>query len=183
MSDRNQFIESLEEYAEKAEGEQATFAERMLGLARTEPRATHRDCFPAHLTASALITDDARERVLLCHHRKLNKWLQLGGHADGSWNVAQAAFREAEEESGLTDLKWDFGAKPADLDIHLIPARGAEPEHWHFDVRYLLVAPRPESIQVSAESLSLRWVDKTQAYELAREPALHRMFDLLWKMP
>lgn len=179
--DRQKLIATLEHYRKRSDEHQKHFADQLIDLARTESRASFRDCFPAHLTASALITDGDGERVLLCHHRKLNKWLQLGGHADGSWDIAGAALREAQEESGLTDLRWRISKDPVDLDIHLIPARKDEPEHWHYDIRFLLVAPCPESIQVSSESLSLRWVGKNEAYELAQEPALHRMFDLLWR--
>jgi len=179
MSERDSFLKILEAYRDGAAPEQRKFAEKMLERGREEPRATYRDCFPAHLTASALIADSTRSRVLLCHHRKLDKWLQLGGHADGSWDLAAAALREAGEESGLTDLKATTET-PVDLDIHLIPARKDEPEHWHYDVRYVFIAPHPEKIQVSPESLSLKWVGPNEAYALAREPALHRMFDLVW---
>lgn len=178
---RQKLIEMLETYRGRAEYSQRQVADQLIELARTETRAAYRDCFPAHLTASALLTDSDRERVLLCHHRKLDKWLQLGGHADGSWDLADTAMREAQEESGLHDLRWLDGQEPADLDIHLIPSRGEEPEHWHYDVRFVLVATCPEAIQVSPESFSLRWVGRAEAYELAQEPALRRMFDLLWK--
>jgi hypothetical protein len=48
----------------------------------------HADCLlrsqlSGHLTGSAWVVDTARTRTLLTHHRKLDLWLQLGGHADG----------------------------------------------------------------------------------------------------
>lgn len=96
------------------------------------------------------------ERVLLTHHRKLGRWLQLGGHADGDRDLARVALREAEEESGLADLQ----VEPAifDLDRHWIPARGNEPGHWHYDVRYVVRATGSECFAVSDESLALAWM-------------------------
>ena len=95
------------------------------------------------------------ERVLLTHHRKLNAWLQLGGHADGDADLSRVALREAEEESGLTDLI----VEPAifDIDRHRIPARPHEPEHWHYDVRYVVRATRGEDFVVGDESHDLAW--------------------------
>lgn len=81
--------------------------------------------------------------------------MQLGGHADGDDDLARVALREAEEESGLVDLQ----VEPAifDLDRHWIPARGDEPGHWHYDVRYVVRAAGSEHFAVSEESLALAW--------------------------
>jgi 8-oxo-dGTP pyrophosphatase MutT (NUDIX family) len=40
-------------------------------------------------------------RVLLVHHRRLGKWLPLGGHIELDEDPETAALREAKEESGL----------------------------------------------------------------------------------
>jgi len=118
-----------------------------------------RERLDGHFTASAwLVRADAR-RVLLTHHRKLGRWLQLGGHADGERDLVAVALREAEEESGLRGLT----ISPAifDLDRHWIPERGQEPGHWHYDVRYLVRAGADEAFVVSTESLALAWRDIT----------------------
>ena len=101
-----------------------------------------------------IVRADGR-RVLLTHHRKLGRWLQLGGHADGDRDLARVALREAEEESGLRGLV----VEPAifDLDRHWIPERGAEPGHWHYDVRYVVRATGGEDFIVSDESHALAW--------------------------
>ena len=70
----------------------------------------HADCcsrtqLSGHLTGSAWIVDASRTRTLLTHHRKLDKWLQLGGHADGDPDLLAVALREGREESGLTRLR------------------------------------------------------------------------------
>jgi 8-oxo-dGTP pyrophosphatase MutT (NUDIX family) len=102
-----------------------------------------RDHFvPGHFTASAFVLSPARDALLLIHHSKLHRWLQPGGHVDaGDPDVLFAAQREVEEEVGLVDLSpAEPGAGLFDADVHRIPARRAEPEHEHFDLRFAFVA-------------------------------------------
>lgn len=118
-----------------------------------------------HCTGSAWLVSADGERVLLTHHRKLDRWLQLGGHADGDGDLAAVALREAQEESGLSGLSLEGDIY--DLDRHLIPARGAEPAHWHYDVRFVIRASGNEAFVVSAESHALAW---RRIDELAGDP-------------
>jgi 8-oxo-dGTP pyrophosphatase MutT (NUDIX family) len=127
----------------------------------------HRETQAGHFTGSAWLVSADGERVLLMHHRKLQRWLQLGGHADGDANLPNVALREAEEESGLVDL--EVLPEIFDMDLHVIPARRDEPEHWHYDVRYVVVARGSEVFTVNEESLDLAWRDIAQ---LAGDPAV-----------
>ncbi|MGH8028541.1 MAG: NUDIX hydrolase [Arenimonas sp.] len=122
---------------------------------RTHPDCCERTCIPGHLTGSAWVVSADRQRTLLMHHRKLDRWLQPGGHADGDTDLARVALREAEEETGLRDLVVE--GEVFDLDRHAIPARGAEPEHWHYDVRFVVRATGSEEFVVNAESHALAW--------------------------
>lgn len=133
-----------------------------------------RSCVPGHLTGSAWIVDPTRTRTLLTHHRKLEKWLQLGGHADGDPDLHQVALREAREESGLTRLRL-VRPEVFDVDRHLIPSRGLEPEHYHYDLRFMIEADPAEPVQVSNESKELAWVDIARVPELNPEESMARM--------
>ncbi|MFN2507153.1 MAG: NUDIX hydrolase [Chthoniobacterales bacterium] len=133
-----------------------------------------RSCFPAHFTGSALVLSADRRRTLLHHHRKLDRWLQFGGHCDGDADVLAVARREAQEESGIDSLAV-LTPDPFDLDIHKIPARGEEPEHWHYDVRYILAAPPDAMFRQSAESRELRWFTPEEMGALDLDAALRRL--------
>jgi 8-oxo-dGTP pyrophosphatase MutT (NUDIX family) len=160
--DRGPLLEILADYARRFPAE-AAVAARFAAFVRAHPDCFERTCLPGHVTGSAWIVSHDRTEFLLTHHRKLGRWLQLGGHADGDPDVGRVALREATEESGIAGLVLAAigGALspivPIDLDAHAIPARGGEPEHIHYDVRYLVVSPPGARLTVSDESIALRW--------------------------
>ena len=91
------------------------------------PRCFDRGFYtPGHVTGSAFVVDAGTGRVLLHHHRRLDRWLQLGGHDEGEHDPLQTALREAREESGLTDLT-PLQTAILDIDVHEIPAGRSEP--------------------------------------------------------
>jgi 8-oxo-dGTP pyrophosphatase MutT (NUDIX family) len=144
---------ALHDYAAQWPAECEAVTQFLQLLARGDA-AFRRDCLPGHFTGSAWLVSADGARVLLTHHRKLDRWLQLGGHADGDTDSARVALREAQEESGLAGLRPEGGL--FDIDRHLIPARAAEPAHWHFDLRYVVRAD-DETFVVSDESHALAW--------------------------
>ena len=144
----------------------------------THPDCFERSCVPGHITGSAWIVSADQRTVLLTHHRKLERWLQLGGHADGDPDPRQVALREAREESGL--VRFDMlpgpeGQLPLDLDIHTIPAHGREPMHLHYDIRFLLLAGPGQELRISDESHDLRWVPWNDLAQCTTEPSIQRM--------
>jgi 8-oxo-dGTP pyrophosphatase MutT (NUDIX family) len=168
---RADLIERLNDYLRRYPDERAT-VERFVEFVRNEPRCFARDCWSGHVTGSAWVTNRAGTHVLLTHHRKLDRWLQLGGHSDGDADTLRVACREATEESGLKVEP--LGSALFDVDIHPIPARRSDPEHFHYDARYALVA-LDEQFRVSAESNALRWVAVDVIETLTSEPSMLRM--------
>jgi 8-oxo-dGTP pyrophosphatase MutT (NUDIX family) len=130
---------------------------RIIDLIDQYPNILNQNCEVGHITASALIVDLEQQRVLLHFHKSLNRWLQLGGHADYETRPADVALREAQEESGLSDLAFFPDThKPVliDVDVHTIPQKKNYPEHLHLDFRYLLTTNDAENVQVDEEESS-----------------------------
>jgi len=168
---RTRAIERLSRYLERHRDERAT-VERYLEFVRDEPRCFERNCWAGHVTGSAWVVDRGGTRVLLTHHRKLDRWLQLGGHSDGDADSLNVASREATEESGL--LMEAASIELFDVDIHLIPARGDDPSHFHFDARFAFVAV-DDAFRVSDESHALCWVKIGEIERFTTEPSMLRM--------
>ncbi|WP_306340769.1 NUDIX hydrolase [Streptomyces sp. AS13] len=147
-------VRVLEEYApEGADGDQAELRRVYLDHLAGHPDGMWKACGAGHVTASALVIDPSREKVLLTLHRKLRMWLQMGGHCEpGDTSLETAALREAMEESGVTGLALLPGG-PVRLDRHAIPS----PCNWHLDVQYAALAPAGAAERISEESLELRW--------------------------
>lgn len=148
--------QALEDYARAHLEHEGTAREFLTLLDEGGVDPFTRERLQGHFTGSAWLVSADGQRALLTHHRKLQRWLQLGGHADGDHDLAAVALREAEEESGLSGLSLVSSAI-FDLDRHWIPERKEVPGHWHYDVRYVVVAGDNEQFVVSEESLELAW--------------------------
>lgn len=167
----------LADYARRFPAE-AAVAARFEEFVRAHTDCFERTCVPGHVTGSAWIVSHDRAAFLLTHHRKLGRWLQLGGHADGDPDVARVALREATEESGIAGLVTagvDGRIVPIDLDAHEIPARGAEPAHVHYDVRFLVVSPPDARLAISDESLALRWFAAREPLAVEHDESVARL--------
>jgi 8-oxo-dGTP pyrophosphatase MutT (NUDIX family) len=168
----------LEAYDPPDEAQRQT-RDEIVRFVERAPRPLERENLEGHLTASALIVAPDG-RALLMHHRKLDRWLQMGGHCDGDANLAAAALREAEEESGIDGLVID--PRIVDVDIHTIPGRPAsaerseEPEHLHLDCRFVVLAPEGAVEHVSHESIALGWFMPENAIGLDLDESLVRFF-------
>lgn len=159
---------------EPTDAHEAAMTARLRAFVAANENCFERSLAIGHVTGSAFVVDYERRHVLLTHHGKLDKWLQLGGHADGDSDVLRVALREATEESGLEHVRPVHG-EIFDIDIHLIPARRTEPEHDHHDIRYLLEADRAAALRITSESKALQWVALERVAELTSEESMLRM--------
>ena len=170
---RQPLLDLLDDYAIRYPSE-LDCVQRYREFVSTQPDCFQRELLIGHVTGSAWLINRAGTHVLLTHHRKLDLWVQLGGHADGEPDIASVALTEAREESGIHALQL-LSPKIFDLDIHSIPARGAEPEHLHYDARFALQAIDTDQFKLSAESKALEWVEITRLADKTTEPSMLRM--------
>jgi len=170
---RRPLVSLLESYR-SFDSDDAAARDRILAFVRTNPDCFERSLLAGHVTGSAWIVDPSRSRCLLTHHRKLERWLQLGGHADGHADILDVAMREGLEESGLRSLH-PVTTSIFDCDVHPIPARKSEPEHFHYDVRFLLEADDAEPLVISEESKELAWVALADVAVLNPDASVVRM--------
>ncbi len=185
---RRPLLEILAQYVRRYPDE-ASVVDRIRALVESSPNCFERTCAPGHITGSAWVLSQDRQRCLLLHHGKLGRWLQPGGHADGQSDIAAVALREAQEETGLSALQFvsedgpliSLPVMPLDVDVHDIPARhGAsgnllERAHEHHDIRFLLIAAANEPLVLSDESHDLGWFTRDEALARTSEESVLRM--------
>lgn len=172
---REAVLELLRQHAARAlDGREAAMTAETIRFVEAHADCLLRSCVPGHLTGSGWIVSPDRARTLLTHHHKLDKWLQLGGHADGDGDLLAVAMREAREESGLTRVR-AVSAEIFDVDRHWIPPRKSEPGHYHYDVRFLIEADPAEPLAITSESKDLAWVELTRVAALNPEESMLRM--------
>jgi len=172
--DREPLLGLFDRYLARYPDEAAT-VDRMRGCVQANPDCFRRELLEGHVTGSAWLLNPAGDAVLLTHHRKLDIWVQLGGHADGDPDIPRVALREAAEESGLSDIRL-LSPDIFDIDIHAIPARGREPAHFHYDCRFLMQAGS-ERYVVTDESHDLEWIRLDDIARYTTEESVMRMVD------
>jgi 8-oxo-dGTP pyrophosphatase MutT (NUDIX family) len=174
---RRKLLDLLERYLMRYP-EDRVRVDHVRQFVRASPDCFQRANVEGHITGSAWIVSHDHQHFLLTHHRKLGRWLQLGGHADGDPDPAQVALREAREESGMHFFEPVPDGQELlalDIDVHLIPATPREPAHLHHDIRYLLVAAPDQALRISEESRDLRWFPYDDAEKILEEPGSLRM--------
>ena len=163
----------LEEYIASYPNEKAAIT--MLEFFNKDKNCFQKDNQDGHFTGSAWIVSPDRSMVLMTHHRKLNMWLQLGGHADGTEDLISVATREAKEESGFNEFVL-LSDRIFDLEIHEVPAIADDPVHYHYDVRFLLEADLIDNtIIISDESHDVQWIPLDKVIGLNPESSMQRM--------
>ncbi len=180
-------LEDLKRYQAAWPEDDANVLNRYRSFVETTPDCCERTHLAGHCTGSAMIACPRGEQVLLLFHPFLQRWLQPGGHADGNFDLLDVALREAEEETGLQKLApychQGSSRVPLDLDIHPIPARKSEPDHFHYDLRYLFLADPTAQLVPESPDLKLAWIPVDEVEQRTDEESVLRMIRKLQRLP
>ena len=169
----NFLIQLIQNYSDRYPSEKVAIT--MLSFIENHTNHFSRANHLGHFTGSAWIINPDKTKILMTHHKKIGKWLQLGGHADGENNLLKVALREAKEESGIQQFKI-LSKEIFDLDIHEIPQNNSELVHLHYDVRFLIEAdPTGEAVIISDESHDVTWIPLADVVKLNPEVSIQRM--------
>ena len=132
-----------------------------------EEKCFERENLPGHVTASSFVVNPERTHTLLMHHKKLNEWVQFGGHCDGDTDVLYVATKELEEESGIRNAKL-VTPKIFDIAIPHVPQHKNVPAHLHYDIRFLFEVPFDATIVKQEEEVNdIQWftLDEAKKYQ------------------
>ncbi|MFK7893410.1 MAG: NUDIX hydrolase [Granulosicoccus sp.] len=152
---------------------EARHKDATLVFVEANDNCSSRSNLSGHVTASAWVLSPDRLETLLTHHRKLDRWLQPGGHIDNDASVQDAALREAQEETGISDIHL-ASESLFDIDVHRIPENKGVPAHFHYDLRFLMIAGN-KNYRVSEESNDLAWLLLTKLEREKLDESVMRM--------
>jgi len=172
---REFILNLLENYSAIDETEH-NMHQSLIGFVKEHENCFDRSLSKGHITGSAWLIDTDASHVFFTHHKKLNQWFQPGGHSDGDPNTLAVSMREASEESGIEDVF----IQPVhnsifDIDIHTIPANKREPEHLHYDIRFLLETDKSHPLKISEESNEIAWIPLNDIEKYSTETSILRM--------
>ena len=166
-------LEELANYkpATETERESLVRIEELLRRAPDPFTREHRD----HITGSAVVARPDGSAFLMVYHRRLQRWLQPGGHVEsGDESVLAAALREAREETGVAALEIANGGRILDLDVHPIPATSKRPAHVHHDLRFLLTTRADATVAEPLEIEKVAWFSMEEALASGADESLAR---------
>jgi 8-oxo-dGTP pyrophosphatase MutT (NUDIX family) len=170
-------------FHDPTDGQALKSQELILHLLNCSPEPFSRSQFnPGHITCTGLVLPPDGEKLLIVHHRRLDRWLLPGGHVEPEdFEIWDAARREVKEETGAR-LVPDPAPRLAGIDVHGIPSNGREPYHLHHDLLFAFRAGSVE-IRVSHESRDIAWCSPAEFDRYALPDNIRRAYLRLLAMP
>ena len=169
----DEMIQKIREYKPFNEQEERD-REVLLRLLSGVEDVYSRENLTAHMTASAWVVNENRDKVLMAYHNIYDSWSWLGGHADGERDLLAVAMREVREESGLARVA---PVSEALFSLEILTVDGHEkrgryvPSHLHLNLTYLLEADEGDALSMKAdENSGVAWFGLEEAVKASTEP-------------
>lgn len=175
MSHRNELLSKLNSYRTTIlDPDQIALTKEIEEFIKSEANCFDRELLIGHVTGSAVLLNQDLSKICLTLHRKFNKWVQLGGHADGNPDIFSVALREAQEESGITNIT-ALTTDIFDVCIHNVPEFNNIPAHKHYDIRFLFHAQSNAPLVINHESIELAWFERYDPLFTSCDPSVQRL--------
>lgn len=165
-------VRAIEEFKPYNEQEEKDKSEMLRYISQSD-NVLVRDNKNAHITVSAWLLDESHRYVLMAYHNIYNSWAWLGGHADGNGDLREVVFKEVEEESGLSNVRF---IKNDIFSLEILPVSGHKKKgeyvssHLHLNITYLLEADKLEKIRIKEdENSKIGWIDVNKITEFSTE--------------
>lgn len=173
----------VELYIPKDAREESEKREILTLMEREGDRLLLRECSYAHMTASSVIVNRERTKMLMAFHKIYQSWAWTGGHADGDGDFEAVARREAQEETGIQNLK-KLGAGAASLEVLPVWAHQKHGQmvasHLHLNVSYLFEADDTMPLRIAEdENSAVGWIPIAQLEEYVREKDMMPIYQKL----
>lgn len=173
----------VELYIPKDAREESEKREILTLMEREGDRLLLRECSYAHMTASSVIVNRNRTKMLMAFHKIYQSWAWTGGHADGDGDFEAVARREAQEETGIQNLK-KLGAGAASIEVLPVWAHQKHGQmvasHLHLNVSYLFEADDTLPLRIAEdENSAVGWIPIAQLEEYVREKDMMPIYQKL----
>lgn len=172
--------EKIENY--KPYNEQETCdKEMMLEYINTFDDVLTRNNKMCHFSSSSWIVNKDRTKVVMIYHNIYKSWAWTGGHCDGDEDVLHVALKEAEEETGLKNLKVlddnIFSLEIITVDSHIKRGKFV-PSHLHLNCTFLIEADENEPLRIKEdENSGVKWVDINDVTKLSNESKMIPIYE------
>ena len=172
-------IEAYIPYNEQEERDK----ELMLKYINTFNDVLTRENKMCHFTASNWIINKDRTKVLMIYHNIYKSWAWTGGHADGDSDLLHVALKEAEEETGLNNLKLlidgIFGLQILTVDSHIKRGKYVS-SHLHLDCCFLFEANEEDELKIKEdENSGVKWINIDEATKITNEEKMRPIYEKL----
>lgn len=184
------YIEELIAYRPKNEQEAAD-KQMILDYIETFPDTilTRENRF-AHITAASMIFNEEKDKVLMIYHNIYRSWSWTGGHADGDSDMLYVALKEANEETGVKNLRvLQKGGQSPMAAVDVLPVWGHVKRgkyvssHLHLNFSYLFEASEEEALRIKEdENSQVGWIKIEELRKKVTEPDMIPVYEKLTRL-
>ena len=174
------FKEAIKNYTPKTEQEKRD-KQAMVQFIENNDDVLNRTNLAGHLTTSAIVTNEAEDKVLFAYHNIYDSWSWVGGHNDGDPDLLKVAIKETKEETGVQNVLPKTNEILALDVVHVTNHyKNGEfiPDHLHFNVTYHLIADEQDTLQIKAdENSGVRWFKIDEVLDIIDEERMRPIYE------